>query len=118
MPTNYERGRAFEYAVMNHLRRLGYTCTRSYASRTPADVWAVKNGRVSFIQAKLHGAISKDEWNAFLAYCQDAGAFPIIAQRPKGKSRGIEYYLVLNRRGVGKRPWVRVTPTDWGTWED
>ena len=118
MATNYERGRSFEYSVMNNLKRLGYTCMRSYASRTPADVWAVKCGRVAFIQAKLHGKISKAEWDSFFAYCQSAGAVPIIAKRPDGKTRGVEFYLVRNRRGVGARPWVMVTPTDWGTWED
>lgn len=117
MATNYERGRSFEYSVINNLKRLGYVCSRSYASRTPADIWAVRNGRVAFIQAKLHGAISRDEWDVFHAYCNAAGALPIIAKRPDGKTRGVEYYLVLNRRGVGKRPWVKVTPTDWGTWE-
>lgn len=118
MATNYERGRSFEYSVMNNLKGLGYTCMRSYASRTPADVWAVKCGRVAFIQAKLHGKISGAEWDTFLAYCQSAGAVPVIAKRPDGKSRGVEYRLVTGPRGTGPRPWLRVFPTLCGTWEE
>ena len=51
--TPYEKGRAFEYSTIKALKAKGFTCMRSYASRTPADIWAVMGGRAYFIQAAL-----------------------------------------------------------------
>ena len=112
--TPYEKGRSFEYATIKALKAKGFTCMRSYASRTPADIWAVRGGKAYFIQAKLHGAISAKEWDAFLDYCLEAGAEPIISKRPDGKTRGVEFYRILNRRGTGKRPWELLALTDFG----
>lgn len=112
--TPYEKGRAFEYSTIRALKAKGFTCMRSYASRTPADIWAVRGGRAYFIQAKLHGDISAKEWDAFLDYCLKAGAEPIISKRPDGRARGVEFYRILDRRGTGKRPWELLALTDFG----
>ncbi len=50
--TNYYKGRAREYRVLQALRRDGWFCARSAASHSPVDVFAGKNGKTLMIQVK------------------------------------------------------------------
>lgn len=96
-------GTRFEYAVKGALERRGYTVMRSPASKSPADLWAVMNGKVAFIQCKLHGVISWAEWNGFLDYCKGAGVPAILARRPDGKTRGFVFEEITGYRKRGQR---------------
>nr|WP_314638541.1 hypothetical protein [uncultured Olsenella sp.] len=95
--TQYARGRDFEYAVRDDLAKRGYLVLRSPASKSPADLYAIRTGELVFVQCKLHGAIGVEEWNAFLGYCESVSATPVIAQRGEG-DRGIAYDLVTGRK--------------------
>jgi len=44
--TAYKRGRAFEYRVQNHFRKLGYYVKRSYASKGAEDLIAIKSTKI------------------------------------------------------------------------
>ena len=104
--TNYDRGAAFERQVMKDLQGKGYIAERIAGSHSPADVHANKPGTVMFIQCKRNGVLPPSEWNAFLDYCEKAGATPIMAMKPK---RGIAYYLLTGRKVKrGKQPMEEV----------
>lgn len=98
----YARGRSFEYAVKRNLEKYGYIVMRSPASRSPADLIAVKRGTAVFIQCKLHGALPPSEWNELIDYSDKAGAVPIMAARPT-EGRGINYYVLLDKKDGSKR---------------
>lgn len=95
--TNYQTGRSFEYATKRSLEKAGFTVMRSPASKSPADLFAVKDGRVAFVQCKIHGAIGFDEWNSFYSYCEQAGALPLLAQRNK-TGHGIYYLIITGKK--------------------
>jgi Holliday junction resolvase len=50
--TNYYKGRAREYRVLQTLRHDGWFCARSAASHSPVDIFAGKDGRTLMIQVK------------------------------------------------------------------
>ena len=50
--TNYYKGRAREYRVLQKLRSEGWFCTRSAASHSPVDIFAGKGGQTLMIQVK------------------------------------------------------------------
>jgi len=52
MATNYYKGRAREYRVLQALRSDGWYCTRSAASHSPVDIFAGKDGLALMIQVK------------------------------------------------------------------
>ena len=89
MPTNYERGRAFEYRVIDRLRANGYFAIRSAGSKGAVDIAAIKPGQVLFVQCKLQQApFSAAEWNTLLFIARDCGALPILAEaEPRGPVR-------------------------------
>lgn len=118
--TQYARGRDFEYAVRDDLAAHGYLVLRSPASKSPADLYAMRTGSLVFVQCKIHGTCGVSEWNAFLDYCNSVSAVPIIASRGP-KDRGIAYKLVTGRKSGshGTRqpmePWEPPTPITDGT---
>lgn len=58
--SNYKRGRALEYKAMKYLRENGCSfVTRSAGSHSAADIVAVKDNQVLFVQVKAQGAASK-----------------------------------------------------------
>ena len=99
----YRRGRDFEYTTKRNLEKHDYIVLRSPASKTPADLVAVKSGTPYFIQCKLHGAMGVTEWNEFIDYAEKAGATPILAQRAE-TGRGVVYHLITGRKDGTKRP--------------
>jgi Holliday junction resolvase len=99
----YKRGRDFEYRTKRLLEKKGYVVVRSYASRTPADLTATKDGKTIFIQCKLRGDFPVKEWNEFMDYCESAGVEPILAQRAADGPE-IEFYKLIGRKDGSKRP--------------
>lgn len=52
---NYQRGRRFEYSIIERLKKQGYDIVqRSKGSHSPIDIFAIdiKNKKIKFIQAK------------------------------------------------------------------
>lgn len=103
----YARGRSFEYRVKRDMELHGWTCMRSPASRSPADIWCVRDGRAVFIQCKLGGVLRPAEWNRFMDYAEGAGAAPVMAERER---IGVAYWLLTGRKD-GRRK--RQPMTGW-----
>lgn len=101
--TNYERGARFENDVVKDFEEHGYIAIRAAGSHTPADVYAFKKDKQPiFIQCKRNGVMPPAEWNTFLDYCEQAGALPVMAMKPK---RGIDYFLITGKKEKrGKQP--------------
>jgi Holliday junction resolvase len=49
---NYNKGRSREYAVMEILRKEGWTVGRSAGSHSPVDIFAAKLGTTLLVQVK------------------------------------------------------------------
>lgn len=107
----YKKGRDFEYRVKRHLEKCGYTVIRSYASKTPADLTAIRDGGVLFVQCKLHDFYNVKEWNNFVDYAMNAGAFPIFATRSKDGSK-IDYFYITSKKDGSrkKQPMITFNP--------
>lgn len=101
--TQYNRGAAFERQTVNDLRAKGFIAERIAGSHSPADVHAFRRGKQPiFIQCKRNGVLPPAEWNTFLDYCEQAGALPVMAMKPK---RGIDYFLITGKKEKrGKQP--------------
>ncbi len=94
--TPYQRGRAFEYRVRNHLIKLGYTAWRSYASRGPYDIRAWKiDCPLLFIEVKSKKKyMSELRWGMLNKSAERAGAIPLLAYRTR---RGRERPIIFER---------------------
>lgn len=105
----YKKGRDFEYRVKRDMEKKGYTVVRSYASKTPADLTAVRDGQAVFVQCKLHNFYHVNEWNTFIDYCANAGALPVFATRSEDGST-ISYYIITGKKDGSrkKQPMVDV----------
>jgi Holliday junction resolvase len=69
--TNYYRGRAREYRVLQTLRHDGWFCARSAASHSPVDIFAGKGGRTLMIQVKSgRGRLVETEREALIAWAK------------------------------------------------
>jgi Holliday junction resolvase len=97
----YRVGRAVEYRVRDHLRKLGYFVMRSPASKSPLDLIAVRKGAVLFIQSKRSLALPPGEWNEIYELATSVGALPILTGSPTG--RGLTYFLMLGPKDGSKR---------------
>jgi len=85
--TPYERGAAFEYRVRSVLLARGWWVFRSHASRSPADLLALKMAprQLLAVQAKKDGAISPAERQALRAFAVEFGATPVVARSEGGR---------------------------------
>jgi Holliday junction resolvase len=110
----YRLGRAVEYRVRDHLRKLGWFVLRSPASKSPLDLVAVRPGTVLFIQAKRSLALGPKEWNEVYELALSAGAIPVMAGSPTG--RGLVYYRLTGLKDGSKRrqPMESFDPADPG----
>ena len=99
---NYGNGARFERACKEDLERNGYAVVRSAGSHSPADLVAMRRGRVTLgVQCKRNGRLYPREWNEFLDWCVNAGIAPILAEKVRG---GIRYHLITGRKdGSGRR---------------
>lgn len=101
MATNYERGRSFEYSVMKKLEKAGYVTVRAAGSKGPADIVAASRCVLLFVQCKISGVLPPEEWNTFMDFCTEAGAYPVMAMK---NGRKIEFYLLHDKKdGTKKR---------------
>lgn len=99
--SNYSRGADFERQVIKILILKGYAAIRAAGSHSPADIWATRNGKLFFVQCKISGKLSPDEWNTFFDYATENGAIPIMASRP---CRGaVAFHHLTGRKDKGKR---------------
>lgn len=105
----YKVGRSFEYATKKDLEKYGYIVMRSPASKTPADLVAIRAGEIVFVQCKLHGAMGVKEWNEFIDYSEKGGATPVMAQRSQ-TGRGITYSLLTAKKDGSRK---RQPMTEW-----
>jgi len=87
---NYRKGRAFEYRVKHHLEKGGCFVVRSASSHGPADLVALKGGKVLLVQCKMRGNLSKVEKAELINAAILAGADCCLAYPdPYGKRREI-----------------------------
>ena len=100
---NYQNGAEFERQCKRHLEENGYGVVRSAGSHSPADLIAMRKGRVSLgIQCKRNGRLDPDEWNEFVDFCALTGIAPILAEKVRG---GIKYHLITGKKyGSAKQP--------------
>lgn len=104
MSTNYRNGAAFENQVKKDMEANGYAVVRSAGSHSPADLVAMRKGRVTLgIQCKRNGRLDPDEWNEFCDWCNLAGIAPILAEKVRS---GIKYHLITGKKdgSKGKQP--------------
>lgn len=104
--SNYRRGRALEYEVIDYLEARGWDCSRSAGSKGKVDVSAVKLYRRDlWIQCKTDGKIGVNEWNALFAHASTHSRIPVLANKVRG---GIELWRILDycepRRARPKLP--------------
>jgi Holliday junction resolvase len=77
----YRVGRATENKARAVLHRAGYVTLRSWMSRSPADLVALKAGEPSLlIQVKKHGYMLPLEREALVAMADQAGATPVLCR--------------------------------------
>lgn len=107
----YRRGRQFEYAVRDALRKVGFFAQRSPASKSVLDILAVRPGEVWMVQCKRHGALGVAEWNELFITAKAAGAIPILASCESGRG-SMAFFVLLEKKDGSKRaqPMSRVYP--------
>jgi Holliday junction resolvase len=104
--SNYRRGRAFEYRVMDYFRKLGFFVMRSAGSHGPVDLVALKKGstwvmddldvgkrltqevHVVFIQCKTDGKMLLEERSSLLELARQVGAKAFVISISRGSKRG------------------------------
>lgn len=102
---NYVNGRSFEYRVRDLFEAKGYFVMRSAGSRTPVDLVALKDGEILLIQCKRHGVIGSEDINILRAVSLQCSGKALLAEIPKGKTRGVEINEVTGKMAKsGKRP--------------
>ena len=103
--SGYSDGRRVEWAVINdHLKPNGYWTVRAASSKGMADVVAVKDGQVLFVNAKLTTAPGPKERDDLLtvAACLPGVGVPLVALGPASN--------ITFRRLTGHGP------HDWEPW--
>lgn len=107
--SKYKRGRAFEYAVRDRLRALGWVVLRSPASKSPLDLMAVRHGAVAFVQCKVNGQCPPAEWNELFDLADSCGAVPVLAWREGARGLGLARMTGRkdgSRRAQPMEPWT------------
>jgi Holliday junction resolvase len=89
--TNYYKGRAREYRVLQALRRDGWFCTRSAASHSPVDIFAGKDGRTLMIQVKSgRGRLAEAERKTLIAWARAFNGRAEVWHFKRGRTPEIE----------------------------
>lgn len=107
MATNYSYGARFERAVLALAEGAGYKGVRSAQSKGAADLVLLRRGeRPVAVQCKAsrsgRNLVGREEWNAFWAWCEKAGAVPVIAEHgPRGDT--VRLYRVTDERAERQR---------------
>lgn len=77
----YRVGRATENKARAVLHGAGYVTLRSWMSRSPADLVALKAGTTPLlVQVKKHGYMTPTERVALIAMAAQAGAVPVLCR--------------------------------------
>jgi Holliday junction resolvase len=98
--TPYNKGRAFEYRVQRDLESRGWWTIRSAGSKGPADIVAIKGGKVLLVQCKANAERYKREGLLLAALARSIGAHALIARRVRRK-------LVYEAADDGQSPLLR-----------
>ena len=96
--TSYQRGRAFEYRVRDHLRRAGYFVVRSASSQGPCDLIAIRpDAAPLLVQCKFgaHPSLPRAEWNFLLDTATAVRAIPLLAT---SRRRHLVFMRLLARK--------------------
>jgi Holliday junction resolvase len=89
--TNYYKGRAREYRVLQVLRHDGWFCTRSAASHSPVDIFAGKDGRTLMIQVKSgRGRLAEAERKTLIAWAKAFNGRAQVWHFKRGRTPEIE----------------------------
>lgn len=113
----YQRGRRVEQEVIDFLGTRGYDCIRSAGSKGAADIVAVHDQEICFIQVKLNDKtwVSPAEREQLLRLANRAGsrrsgAYAVVAYKITNPSDGRKRKLVFRElMGPGPRetaPWI------------
>lgn len=105
--TNYDRGRAFEYATRDKLIADGYWVMRAAGSKGKVDILAIKDGHTLFVQCKADGKCSPAERVELLRIAALIDGLPLVAHRDGGVR-----FRLLN--GPGPMQWVSWSPDEIG----
>lgn len=102
-PTNYQRGRAFEYRTRDKLLKLGAVYVmRAAQSKGAADLialwpgyhplpdWDIVASHPWLVQCKRDGKLPKAERQELLRIASETGASAVLARIPKS-GRGVEF---------------------------
>lgn len=92
---NYQRGRRFEYKIKNKLESLGFVVLRTSGSHGFADLVALKDNIVYFMQLKYGAPITKAEQQKMYNIMNHNGwgsyiHFMIVHGRPYKKTNWYE----------------------------
>lgn len=109
------RGARAENAVRDELGECGYDVIRSAASKGAADLVAVHDGEILFVQVKLvpptkvYKQPSPEERRELVRIAARAGGVAVIAQRHPGAGArpGVTSWWEQTGPGPGdRRPWI------------
>lgn len=111
------RGARAENAVRDELGKLGYDVIRAAGSKGAADLWAIHDAEILFVQVKIcpegesYTQLSPEERSELfrLALRVRNGGYPIVAQvHPGAGSRPMEirWYELYSTGSGDRRPWI------------
>lgn len=115
----YQRGRRVEQEVIDFLGERGYDCIRSAGSKGAADVVAIHDAEICFVQVKMSekNRVSPAEREQLLRIAgraggQGRGVYALTAHKEPDPSDGRKRQIVFRElTGTGPRehaPWVPV----------
>ena len=85
MPTNYERGRQYEYKSMRLLETAGYETVRTAGSHGPWDVAGFAAENIILVQVKFNCLPTPTDIETFRAYPVPRSVMKIFHIWEKGK---------------------------------
>lgn len=101
--TQYSKGSQFERRVKKHLAEFGWWVARIAGSKGEADLVAVREGEVWFVQVKRDGRLDHGEWNDLHDLCRRHEVTPVLAW---AEGKQIQLGAITGRKDgtKGKRP--------------
>lgn len=111
---NAQRGTRAENAVVDELGELGYDVTRSAASKGAADLIAVHDREILFIQVKIcrpgksYVQPSPGERRELVRIADRCGGVPVVAQRHPGsgpRPARTAWYVLTGPGPADRRHW-------------
>jgi len=87
VPSNYKKGRRFEYLVAQKLRAKGFLVIRSAGSKGVFDLIAIANKNIYGIQCKTSNYVSKSEITKLIESGNKHGIIPLLATKQNKKAK-------------------------------